>query len=97
MKLIVAFRNLAKAPHCRAPTYKEQKSDAYVYIHTCMPRVKFKPRIPMFEKLQTVNALDRAVAITGPSTVKPDFLLTYLPTSYLSTYLLHEAESFLRS
>jgi len=36
------------------------------------------------------------------STAKPDFLLTYLPTSYLRptylpTYLLHEVESFLRS
>jgi len=95
MELIVAFRKLAKAPHRMVPTYKEQNRDAYVYTHTCMPQVEFKPRIPMFERLKTVNALHRAVAITGPqytSTAKPDFLPTYL-----HTYLLHGAESFLRS
>jgi len=66
IRLIAAFRNLVKAPHRRAPTYRGQNRDANVYTHTCMPRVEFKPRIPMFERLKTVNALDRAVAITGP-------------------------------
>jgi hypothetical protein len=66
MTLTVAFRNLAKAPHCSAPAYKEQNRGAYAYTHTCMPRVEFKPRIPMFERLKTVNVLDRAGAITGP-------------------------------
>jgi hypothetical protein len=49
-----------------APTYKEQNRDAYVYTRTCMPRVEFKPRIPMFERLTTVNASHCAVATTGP-------------------------------
>jgi len=97
MKLIVAFRNLAKVPHRRPPAYKEQNRDAYVYTQTCMPRVEFKPRIPIFERLKTVNALDRAVAITGPqytSTAKPDFLPTYLRTHSMKQSPSWEANRF---
>jgi len=33
--------------------------------HTSMPRAGFKPTIPMFERLKTIRALDRAAGGTG--------------------------------
>jgi hypothetical protein len=33
-----------------------------------MPRVGFEPKIPVFERVKTVDALDRAAAVIGTDT-----------------------------
>jgi hypothetical protein len=40
------------------------------HTHTSMPRVRFEPTIPVFERAKTVQALDRAATVIGQISVR---------------------------
>jgi hypothetical protein len=52
-------------PCRKAATYTEQYKQKK-RGQTSMPRVGFKPAIPMFERAKTFHALDRAATVMGP-------------------------------
>jgi hypothetical protein len=52
--------------HRKAATYAQNNTDTELtHTQTFMSRVRFEPKIPLFERTKTVHALDRAATVIG--------------------------------
>jgi hypothetical protein len=70
--------------------YKQNKR-----ILTSMPRVRFEPMIPVFERVKTVQALDRAATVIGsPSAYEVLINLIHSLPSYPPQHLLCDVDFF---